>query len=428
RYEEVAPAHRETYAWIFSQPSASAGWSDYRAHLVHNVSTPYFINGKAGSGKSTLMKYIVGHETTKKCLAQWALSDNKELIVVKFFFWNLGTPLQKSASGLLRALLYSVLKEREELVPAVFPSIYQDWNSGFAEPHDTEVRAAWRCLLERSKSFLKIAIFIDGIDEFEGDDSDLINFIHSLASLNVKVVVSSRPINTALEGFRNCPQLRLQDLTKRDMEIYIRETLTKNARMVQFSKFYPHEATKLVQEIREKADGVFLWVRLVVRLLIDGLEAGDNAEDLQEKLRLLPGDLRKLYRQMLGKMSDQYQAQAASIFQLLQAWKLIDCNPLGVLTLHFALQKPSHDLQMPAYPLDLDLLNFHYAQMSAQIRSRCCGLLEERLGNDHTVDYLHRTVAEFLTSDDVILEMQQTRIADFDPIEHLISACLSTIK
>jgi ABC-type lipoprotein export system ATPase subunit len=33
---------------------------------------PYFIQGKAGSGKSTLMKYVLWHKRTTAKLARWS--------------------------------------------------------------------------------------------------------------------------------------------------------------------------------------------------------------------------------------------------------------------------------------------------------------------------------------------------------------------
>ena len=96
-------ACQKTFQWIFEKPNDSTAhnWDDFAAHLSQQgVTSPYFINGKAGSGKSTLMKFIVGNPKTKKALAQWA--ENRELMIVKYFFWNLDTDLQKTSTGMLR--------------------------------------------------------------------------------------------------------------------------------------------------------------------------------------------------------------------------------------------------------------------------------------------------------------------------------------
>lgn len=63
RSETIAEAHQETFEWIFSD-SEFRPWSNFREWLQSDNGL-YWLSGKAGSGKSTLMKYIVGHEETK---------------------------------------------------------------------------------------------------------------------------------------------------------------------------------------------------------------------------------------------------------------------------------------------------------------------------------------------------------------------------
>ncbi|KAI0401058.1 hypothetical protein F4802DRAFT_609708 [Xylaria palmicola] len=93
RQNKVELAHSKTFQWIFQS------------------------SGKAGSGKSTLMKFICAHPTTVELLREWA--GNKRLILADFFFWNSGTALQKSREGLLRSLLFEILRKCPELIPQV---------------------------------------------------------------------------------------------------------------------------------------------------------------------------------------------------------------------------------------------------------------------------------------------------------------------
>jgi hypothetical protein len=77
------------------------------------------VSGKAGSGKSTLMRYIYDQKQTKEFLKMWA--SPRKPTIASFFFWNSGTLEQRSQSGLLRALLYETLNAHRELVPIVLP-------------------------------------------------------------------------------------------------------------------------------------------------------------------------------------------------------------------------------------------------------------------------------------------------------------------
>ena len=127
---------KNSYDWIFDKPQAHGlssydigysqqqdrQWDDFARWLEsgHGV---YWINGKAGSGKSTLMNHICHHSRKLELLKQWC--SERRLLTPTFFFWNAGTRLQKSIDGLLRSLVYQMLKECRELVGCFSVSHYE---------------------------------------------------------------------------------------------------------------------------------------------------------------------------------------------------------------------------------------------------------------------------------------------------------------
>ena len=127
---------RNSYDWIFDKPlthrlrsydegysqQQECEWDDFARWLKsgHGV---YWINGKAGSGKSTLMNHICQHSRKLELLEQWC--SDRRLLTPTFFFWNAGTRLQKSIDGLLRALVYQMLKECRELIACFSVSHYE---------------------------------------------------------------------------------------------------------------------------------------------------------------------------------------------------------------------------------------------------------------------------------------------------------------
>ncbi|KAF2652569.1 hypothetical protein K491DRAFT_43805 [Lophiostoma macrostomum CBS 122681] len=452
RHDEIDPAYRQTFQWILRKPVPPNDWDDFTAHLSRSdVSAPYFMDGKAGSGKSTLMKFIVNHAETQRMLSGWA--ESNELVVMNFFFWNLGTALQKTNVGMLRAFLYEVLGRYPELIPAVFPGLYQNWKDSDAniEPTYVEVKKAFQILLQKSSKFLKLCIFIDGIDEFEGDHKDMSNFLRNLASAQVKIVISSRPISACINALQGCPKLKLQDLTRTDMETFVHGELSSQPSMANLVRRLPQEGRQLATDIIEKAEGVFLWVKLVVRMLIDGLEGGDDMKDLQDKLRSLPSDLRDLYRRMFKSMDPEYQKQAAEIFQVYHTWNELSLySPLPALVLSYAMQCPTAAFNLPIAHLERETLFWLSQNIEARIRTRCCGLVEIRKNSQGearkhqvpsvfptstneihgwVVQYLHRTVAEFLKSADVWDEIcARTKDSQFCPATNLASAYLSMMR
>ena len=75
RREEIHEAHKTTFSWIFRDPdtagpSGNVGNTDYPwtnfAHGLRQGEEIYWINGKAGSGKSPLMRYIRENPDTLK--------------------------------------------------------------------------------------------------------------------------------------------------------------------------------------------------------------------------------------------------------------------------------------------------------------------------------------------------------------------------
>jgi predicted RND superfamily exporter protein len=81
-------------------------WLRTGSHVFH-------ISGKAGSGKSTLMKFLVDHPRTREELNCWAA--DKQLVFAHFFFWQSGDTLQRSLEGLYRSILFETLKQCPDL-------------------------------------------------------------------------------------------------------------------------------------------------------------------------------------------------------------------------------------------------------------------------------------------------------------------------
>ena len=122
RYEEISEAHKRTFKWIYQDsPYEEARWSNF-AHWLTQGDGLYWIQGKAGSGKSTLMKYICDNSRTKSYLKEWA--GDLPCYTAEFFLWNSGLKLQRSQSGLLRSILWETLRQVPLLIPVVLP---QQW-------------------------------------------------------------------------------------------------------------------------------------------------------------------------------------------------------------------------------------------------------------------------------------------------------------
>jgi hypothetical protein len=107
----------------------------------------------------------------------------------------------------------------------------------------------------------------------------------------------------------------MQDLTRNDIELYVRDTLREDPSYQELKK-RDHRSLDLVRDIVEAASGIFLWVFLVVRSLLEDLTNVDRIVDLQRRLRLLPTDLNKSFERILSTINEFYQKQTAHMFQI----------------------------------------------------------------------------------------------------------------
>jgi hypothetical protein len=416
RYENVAEAHAKTFNWIFEESASDErAWSSFTEWLEGDDSI-YWIYGKVGSGKSTLMKYICEDSRTPKLLAQWGGTD-KDVLMVAFFFWVSGTPDQASQIGLLRSLLYDILSQRRNLIPVVFSD---QWTSIDPKNPETYPRRSWTLHYTRRAlkdlfelNVGKIAFFIDGLDEHSGDHTDIIQLFESIQSPNLKLCLSSRPLVDFHDAFHNCPKLKLQDLTFHDVKIYVDDTLAENKMMKVLSISEPIQAPQLVHEIVSKADGVFLWVMLVVRSLLSGLRNKDRIADLQRRLKLIPTEISALYYYMLTHIQPFYLEEGSRLFQIMSTSRNLEDSvtlwlthggpePLSMLGMYFANLDPTTvSIHAPITELSEAEGRVKIDVMDHRLKACCAGLLE--MGSSRSLNPLRK---HYFYSHDVVMEAE----------------------
>jgi hypothetical protein len=201
RYEKITAAHQRTFEWIFGSLSGDSEWTDFPSWILDRNSPLDWITGKAGAGKSTLMRFIYNHPRTKEALKVWAA--DRPLIAALFFFWNSGSEMHMSYEGLVRALLFQILNQVPSLVPILLPNrmeagvvlgeqiLHKDMG---ALPWTwEELLRTFRQLIKMCSEKYRMPFFIDGMDEFQGNPTELLDFVASPLTPETKVCTSSRP-------------------------------------------------------------------------------------------------------------------------------------------------------------------------------------------------------------------------------------------
>jgi hypothetical protein len=443
RFKLVKDAHHETYEWAFCPPEAGKPWSPLVEWLEDRAGC-YYIKGKPGSGKSTLMKFIAQHKRLGAALGKWA---GGTLISASFFFWNLGSPLQKSSFGLLRGLLYDILSQHPWLISVAMPELwraaaYLPAGGSLGEPSLEELQQWFLKISDGWGTGTKFFFLLDGIDEFESDHKELVDLLHKVVEGgNVKILLSSRPTSLSEDSFLRWPSLCLQDLTRGDIRKYTEDHLSIRVKQKRGEQW-----VALIDEITNKSYGVFLWVILVVKSLEEGFMKGDNIQEMRKRLVELPSDLEFLYDYIFQHLESRYQVQASELFQLLlkaQQVQSLAGYPL-LMQFSFCASDAQQVLSLPMGPIDPEYCRDQLDETNLRIRSRSCGLIESREWQTnrisvttHTqittqfVDFIHRTVVEFLLLPQVWKQLMTLTTGPkhkYDPSPELFRSCVIMCK
>ncbi|KAI0009837.1 hypothetical protein F4779DRAFT_627530 [Xylariaceae sp. FL0662B] len=360
RKQAIPKAHSDTYEWVFESPRLADNgeplWSDFPKWLTGQS------NHVPGAGKSTLFKFLTRDERLWSSLRAWANPSN--LILATYFSWNAGNSFQKSCEGLLRTLLSQCLERRWAMLQLFDDKVsLPDWTMVELEAgFKALLSQAGRKLSDKGTSF-KFGLFIDGLDEFEGDHLHLVELVREASTYpNVKICVSSRPWNVFRDVFSQNPMLQLELLTQNDIRLYVQGLFEKSQGFKERSLLQPDEANKVLEVLVIKAQGVFLWVSVV----------GDKLSDLQATLTTLPEDLSDLYHVIWKRTNSRYYGEAAQYFSIVEAYA--KCHmPASSVAIWIGEEEP------------------------AFLRTR--GLLETYQWADipnGRVDYMHRTARDWV--------------------------------
>ncbi|KAF2274474.1 uncharacterized protein EI97DRAFT_468667 [Westerdykella ornata] len=449
RVEATSEAHSGTFSWIF-QPPKDGKWSDF-ARWLRQGNGVYWITGKPGSDKSTPMKHILQDPKRDELLNEWKGRD--ALVKVEFFFWASGTTIQKSLEGLLRALLYSLLEQCADMILSAFPSVCKEimagsqWGGLGLPPRSSELTLAEldmaiRLLVEKSKR-LKFCLFIDGLDEYSGAQDKIIQTFQKLASHpHVKIIISSRPCVIFQDAFHNKPRLRVQDLTYADIEKYISDSLSSSRGLQEMKRINAELDTTLVQAVCQKSQGVFLWVILAVRSLLDGLMNGDKVSMLHDRIEQLPSDLQEMYTGMFDATSPSMRAATArTMLLIMRNQEVPKAEPVTLLKLALVEELEMTKEKIISHPVQT-IPESHRRSlcqtMTRRINGRTKGLLEVYGTNDAAlrgsspskgyVGFFHRTAIDFFRDSAMWNKLIMLAGSTFDADITLLLACLCEMK
>ncbi|KAK4897324.1 hypothetical protein LTR27_004844 [Elasticomyces elasticus] len=421
------PSHAKSYLWL--EGTADPTPVNFEAWLGSSEKL-YWISGAPGCGKSTLMKYLYSNVGAMSRLTDWV--QQRQLLVAAYFFREVGeNALLKTREGLLRTLLFQILRQRQDIIDEVYPEIWAFfdnamptllgspgwWLSLHVQHLLEKLQAVCRSLADRDCCLF---LFIDGLDEYEGRSADMIQLINVLTELpNVKICASSRPENAFTDAYGDMAnKFRMERYNGSDIEEYVRSRLERYIRSEDNED--RNTVAALIEGVISSADGFFLWVRLVVDALEHGFWDCDNADELQQHVNRLPQELEQYYDHMMSKVSELYHEDAASLLLTtyhahdLLSWLAYWCVTEGAPQLD-----ATDDIDEIDWPLDKRRI-----ELAQRLRGQCRGLLVVQdpppsatpsvYSSEQRVNFLHRTVREYLAKPNVAQQLDAWRPDEFD--------------
>jgi hypothetical protein len=252
----------------------------------------FWIKGDPGKGKTMLLCGIVD-ELQSSCA---------EVGLLSFFFCQATDSRINNATAVLRGLIYLILDQQPSLIHHARKKYDHAGKALFGDAN------SWIALSEiftnilQDPSLMSTYLVIDALDECVTDLPKLLKLIVQKSSMSsVKWIVSSR----------NWPNIE-EGLSLHDSRMLLGLELKQNAEQVSHAvdAYIDHCVSKLAaihndkllqdqvrQQMRQKANGTFLWVSLIFKELEDA-----SSWEVQQVIGEMPEDLKDVYNRMVKQI------------------------------------------------------------------------------------------------------------------------------
>ncbi|KAK1076750.1 hypothetical protein LTR33_008676 [Friedmanniomyces endolithicus] len=375
RHATINDAQRTTCEWILTHPDYMA-WNDWETTSLHQGML--WIVGKPGAGKSTLMKFAHSHAVKSKV---------EEETVLSFFFNARGNDLERRRSACIG------VPELESVLDAV-------------DANTTTGTDSSQWMLKTLQNLLSIAtrrlgrrqlrLFVDALDECDEQQiRDMVEFFGDLAEddpenqSRFSICFASRHYPTIDIGDGRRLVLEEDAGHAEDLKKYIQRRLQVGKRK---------SAGDIHALLQDKANGVFMWVVLVVDILNKEYRQG-SVYAVQQRLAEIPSGLSDLFKDLLRRD----RTRMGDLLLCLQ-WILFARRPLTREEFYFAMMAGldhgvDHSTEWVPKPWDPEEITAE--DMRLFVLSSSKGLAElTRSKTAPTVQFIHESVRDFLLKDD----------------------------
>ena len=323
------------------------------------------------------------------------------------------------------------------MIPIAVP---RRWQSARDSPRTTEpwtrreISEAFSNIINGNPLNVNICFFIDGLDEYGGSDLadgesdlELVSQLKKLASFpHIKLCLSSRPRNVFQKHLVSdeSRHIILHNHTAKDIKQFVQLRLESVRQLIDIDY---SDLKELQSIIAERSSGVFLWVVLAVRELLDGLEPPFSVPEMKERLLLLPASLDEFFQRILNKVHQQHRRFVARLLLMTLHQYQLDLEIAYSLWFrdkefvrtHLSIppqqQQPPHMLPQ-SWKSDICL----------RIGKSCGDLLDTFIDVGRPkLSHTHRSVADFLRLPEI--KAQLLRHADWQEPDMVLAFCKASV-
>jgi hypothetical protein len=306
----------------------------------------FWLNGMAGTGKSTIARTIA-HE----------YHDQKRLGAS--FFFSRGTEDRSHAGKLFTTIAVQLARISSMLKEYICKAIAEH-----DDINNRSLRDQWKYLILQPLSKLManscpspLVLVIDALDECDGvkDVQGILQLLaeaESLKPIELRVFVTSRPETPIRLGFRNMPGILHrdlvlndvpQDIIDHDIALYFQQEL-KDIEL----------SAQTVGCLIEKACGLFIWAATVCRYIKDGkrvaskrlsviLKGGKTGKNPEKELDQIYTKV--LLESISGDYDEEEKEELFDLFRRIVGAIVILFNPLSTEALSKLLNIPRQDIK-----------------------------------------------------------------------------------
>lgn len=323
------------------------------------------ISGAHGCGKSVLASSIVAR-----------LEKGKQHTL--FFSFSCSDGSRQTSENLIRTLIWQLLQETAEKESV--DTVHRLSLDG--QPTISEL---WEAFGRIASTLAKpVYCVVDGIDECT-------DYNHTVSMTIMQILGKSPELRILLLGrphvfqahSANSPFMAIRitsAMLSQDIEALINDEVAKSDILS-----LPEFRKNVYKTLKDKSDGMFLWVRLMV----DDLNKSSSKPELSERLQNLPCGLEKAYQLLFLHLSERLDKYELRLAQTTLAFTATSCRPLHFDELRYAFAMHCRSLEAMAQPLEHYLL----LQPPHRILDVTGGLISM---TDGALRLIHSSVKEFL--------------------------------